>query len=71
MSRWSRRRRFDTQIVEYRRPARMAAGSALACALTDMLRDGLSMVYSFSIREDARSLGYLHDPGSHREARSP
>jgi arginine-tRNA-protein transferase len=49
----------DTHIVEYReastdgRPSRL-----LACALTDVLRDGLSMVYSFfHPGEDARSLG--------------
>jgi len=49
----------NTHIVEYRqaatadRPARL-----LACALTDVLRDGLSMVYSFfHPGEDARSLG--------------
>jgi leucyl-tRNA---protein transferase len=48
-----------THIVEYReasndgRPPRL-----LACALTDVLRDGLSMVYSFfHPGEDARSLG--------------
>jgi len=49
----------NTHIVEYRedlsdgRPSRL-----LACALTDVLRDGLSMVYSFfHPGEDARSLG--------------
>ena len=48
-----------THIVEYReasddgRPPRL-----LACALTDVLRDGLSMVYSFfHPGEDGRSLG--------------
>jgi arginine-tRNA-protein transferase len=48
-----------THIVEYRdasendRPPRL-----IACALTDVLRDGLSMVYSFfHPGEDARSLG--------------
>jgi arginine-tRNA-protein transferase len=44
----------DTGIVEYRR----ADGTLLAAALTDRLRDGLSMVYSFfHPGEDARSLG--------------
>ena len=44
----------DTRIVEYRNPA----GTLLACALTDRLKDGLSMVYSFfHPGEDARSLG--------------
>ncbi len=49
----------NTHIVEYRqtmgdgRPPRL-----LACALTDVLRDGLSMVYSFfHPGVDARSLG--------------
>jgi arginine-tRNA-protein transferase len=44
----------DTRIVEYRN----VAGTLLACALTDRLKDGLSMVYSFfHPGEDARSLG--------------
>jgi len=44
----------DTHIVEYRTPD----GVLLACALTDRLKDGLSMVYSFfHPGEDARSLG--------------
>jgi leucyl-tRNA---protein transferase len=44
----------DTRIVEYRD----AAGTLLACALTDRLKDGLSMVYSFfHPGEDSRSLG--------------
>jgi arginine-tRNA-protein transferase len=44
----------DTHIVEYRN----ADGNLVACALTDRLRDGLSMVYSFfHPGEDARSLG--------------
>jgi arginine-tRNA-protein transferase len=44
----------DTRIVEYRN----AAGTLLACALTDRLKDGLSMVYSFfHPGEDVRSLG--------------
>jgi leucyl-tRNA---protein transferase len=49
----------DTQIVEYRRPGGDGVpGGLLACALTDVLRDGLSMVYSFyHPGEDARSLG--------------
>jgi arginine-tRNA-protein transferase len=49
----------NTHIVEYREVA--ADGGTprlLACALTDVLRDGLSMVYSFfHPGEDARSLG--------------
>jgi arginine-tRNA-protein transferase len=44
----------DTHIVEYRG----ADGTLLACALTDRLKDGLSMVYSFfHPGEDDRSLG--------------
>lgn len=50
-----------THLVEYRR--RLADGKdgpLVACALTDVLRDGLSMVYSFyHPGEDARSLGTL------------
>jgi arginyl-tRNA--protein-N-Asp/Glu arginylyltransferase len=38
----------DTHIVEYRRPSADDQPDALlGCALTDVLRDGLSMVYSF------------------------
>ncbi|HWD26678.1 MAG TPA: arginyltransferase [Rhizomicrobium sp.] len=49
----------DTQIVEYRRAgADGKPGALVACALTDVLRDGVSMVYSFfHPGEDARSLG--------------
>ncbi|MBS0472062.1 MAG: arginyltransferase [Proteobacteria bacterium] len=49
----------DTQIVEYRRAgADGRPGALIACALTDVLRDGVSMVYSFfHPGEDARSLG--------------
>ncbi len=49
----------DTQIIEYRRPGKDGApGALIACALTDVLRDGVSMVYSFfHPGEDARSLG--------------
>jgi arginine-tRNA-protein transferase len=44
----------NTHIIEYRRDD----GTLLACALTDVLRDGLSMVYSFFHPGiDARSLG--------------
>ena len=44
----------NTPIVEYRRPD----GTLLAAALSDVLRDGLSMVYSFfHPGEEARSLG--------------
>ena len=46
----------QTHIIEYRRAGR--DGALIACALTDVLRDGLSMVYSFfHPGEDARSLG--------------
>ncbi len=49
----------ETMIIEYRRPSQDGKpGDLLACALTDVLRDGLSMVYSFfHPGEDARSLG--------------
>jgi arginine-tRNA-protein transferase len=48
-----------THLVEYRRRGPNGeAGGLMACALTDVLRDGLSMVYSFfHPGEDARSLG--------------
>jgi leucyl-tRNA---protein transferase len=55
---------IETRIIEYRRkdpdaPAgKPAAGELLAIALTDVLSDGLSMVYSFfEPDEAARSLG--------------
>ena len=55
---------IETRIIEYRRkdPARpagkRAAGELVAIALTDVLGDGLSMVYSFfEPDEAARSLG--------------
>jgi len=49
----------QTHIVEYRRAgAGGEPGALIACALSDVLRDGLSMVYSFfHAGEDARSLG--------------
>ena len=49
----------ETHIVEYRIPDKTeGAGTLIACALTDVLRDGLSMVYSFfHPGDDARSLG--------------
>jgi arginine-tRNA-protein transferase len=50
----------NTHIVEYRKPAPAAGmpGTLMACALTDVLRDGLSMVYSFyHPGEIARSMG--------------
>jgi arginine-tRNA-protein transferase len=44
----------STHIVEYRKPD----GTLVATALTDRLKDGLSMVYSFfHPGEDTRSLG--------------
>ncbi len=55
---------IETRIIEYRRkeahalPGKRAAGELLAIALTDVLSDGLSMVYSFfEPDEAARSLG--------------
>ncbi|HXL99896.1 MAG TPA: arginyltransferase [Rhizomicrobium sp.] len=49
----------NTHIVEYRRRASDGEDEILvACALTDVLRDGLSMVYSFYHPGDvSRSLG--------------
>jgi arginyl-tRNA--protein-N-Asp/Glu arginylyltransferase len=49
----------STHIIEYRRKGEDGApGALVACALTDVLRDGLSMVYSFfHPGVDARSLG--------------
>jgi leucyl-tRNA---protein transferase len=48
-----------THLVEYRiKKPGSERGTLLACALTDELRDGLSMVYSFfHPGEEARSLG--------------
>jgi len=47
----------DTHIIEYRRRGD-GQNTLMACALSDVLRDGLSMVYSFfHPGEDARSLG--------------
>ena len=54
---------IETRIIEYRRHQRDAAdkrGDLLAVALTDVLGDGLSMVYSFFEPDEApRSLGTL------------
>ena len=57
---------IETRIVEYRRHASdatasgRAAGDLVAVALTDVLGDGLSMVYSFFEPDEAvRSLGTL------------
>jgi len=49
----------STHIVEYRKKSNGdEPGALMACALTDVLRDGLSMVYSFyHPGEVARSLG--------------
>ncbi len=49
----------NTHIVEYRKENEDgSAGALMGCALTDVLRDGLSMVYSFyHPGEDGRSLG--------------
>ena len=67
----------DTRLIEYRRRGPdtgingRGTGQLLAIALTDVLSDGLSMVYSF-FDPDAgeRSLGTLHDPRSHRARQS-
>jgi arginyl-tRNA--protein-N-Asp/Glu arginylyltransferase len=49
----------ETHLAEFRAPtADGSRGTLVACALTDVLRDGLSMVYSFyHPGEVARSLG--------------
>jgi arginyl-tRNA--protein-N-Asp/Glu arginylyltransferase len=49
----------NTHIVEYRLPDEDGKpGNLMGCALTDVLRDGLSMVYSFfHPGADSRSLG--------------
>lgn len=47
-----------THIVEYRFTSGRDKGELAACALVDVLRDGLSLVYSFfDTREPQRSLG--------------
>ena len=62
-----------TRLVEYRRRGPdssingRGAGSLLAVALTDVLSDGLSMVYSFFDPEEDEPLArHLHDPRPHR-----
>jgi leucyl-tRNA---protein transferase len=48
----------DTRIIEYRSTTPRGSGDLIAVALTDVLGDGLSMVYSFfEPDEAARSLG--------------
>ena len=48
----------STHIVEYREAGGPERGRLVACALSDELRDGLSIVYSFfHPGEDSRSLG--------------
>ncbi|MDX2234906.1 MAG: arginyltransferase [Hyphomonadaceae bacterium] len=47
-----------THIVEYRFSAGPQAGELAGCALVDVLRDGMSLVYSFfDTRDPQRSLG--------------
>ena len=65
----------DTLVVEYRFRGidtgitGRGEGPLIATALTDVLADGLSMVYSFFDPDYAdRSLGTLHDPRPHRRA---
>jgi len=49
---------IETRIIEYRRRDERGAGDLIAVALTDVLADGLSMVYSFFEPDEAgRSLG--------------
>lgn len=48
----------ETRLVEYRRPGDDGRNELIACCLTDVLADGLSMVYSFYEPDEAgRSLG--------------
>lgn len=48
----------NTHVIEYREADGSARGRLVACALTDELRDGVSMVYSFfNPGEVSRSLG--------------
>lgn len=49
----------DSMLMEYRLPGvNGSPGQLIACALTDVLQDGLSMVYSFfDPRLEGRSLG--------------
>ena len=68
---------IDTQIVEYRLPPERPRdkGQLVACALTDVMSDGLSMVYSFfDPALEPRSLGsymVLHHVERARAARLP
>ena len=51
---------IETRIIEYRRREPHGMGALVAVALTDVLADGLSMVYSFFEPDEApRSLGTL------------
>ena len=66
----------DTRLIEYRRRGPdtgingRGTGQMLAVALTDVLSDGLSMVYSFFDPDEGdRSLGTFHDPRPHRPGR--
>ena len=48
----------ETRSIEYRRRSEFGEDELIACCLTDVLADGLSMVYSFYAPEEAqRSLG--------------
>ncbi|MEM7696587.1 MAG: arginyltransferase [Pseudomonadota bacterium] len=48
----------DSRLFEYRHPGHAGRGTLVGCALTDVLSDGLSMVYSFfEPDEAAASLG--------------
>jgi arginine-tRNA-protein transferase len=67
----------ETKLVEYRahgpdsRINGRGTGDLLAVALTDVLSDGLSMVYSFYDPDHRHAFArHLHDPRSHR-ARAP
>ena len=62
----------ETRLVEYQRSARAPRcrrATLVAVCLTDVLADGLSMVYSFYDPDQQLALSReLHDPRSHRSA---
>ncbi len=62
----------DTVVVEYRRPGENGdMGELVACALTDVMKNGLSMVYSFFHPGlNGRSLGTYMILDHVREARA-
>ena len=67
----------ETRIIEYRRRSIDSGitgrgGELIAVALTDVLSDGLSMVYSFFEPSRGQPLArHLHDPRSYRPRAPP